>query len=220
MFFVCVERDSQVIYKNKIERNICRIGRSPFSDVFLDFPFISYEHLIIIEVLGNYFLIDKGLNNVFVNGHIISKNVPVILKEDKRIKIGDVIINILPSTIVERRDTLLLFENMQKGPLEKDIILISNSNEVISAFSDEEFDLERLMKNNNVSEILKNNVLRILKISKKKQVKFVILIKGSRYFNHIINRKGKRVFSGFDFIILIFILVILLLSLLFIHLFL
>ncbi len=191
MFTVVVEKDGQRILKEEIKGNICRIGRSPFSDIVLDFPFISYEHLVIAEVLGQFFVIDKSLNGVLIGSKRPGRNNPVLIRPDERLKTDGISIYPVRESGADESKTRILFDNMIGGLEVSEIILVGACGNVIRILSDDEFRTEGFLGRYRFEEKYKDDLLRVIQIEMKDKRIFAVILSKSRYYNYPVSEKKR-----------------------------
>ncbi|MBW4564733.1 MAG: FHA domain-containing protein [Mojavia pulchra JT2-VF2] len=73
----------------------CMVGRSPDSDLVLDSPDVSRIHGKFFVQSRNYYFCDLGSRNgSIINGKLVEKNIPVILKDKDVIRIGDYVLTV------------------------------------------------------------------------------------------------------------------------------
>ena len=75
-----------------IEKNHFLIGRSPSCDYCMDNDSISKEHIRISLIGGIYHITDLGsTNHTYLNGKVLSKQVPTIIRNGDRIAVSNLI---------------------------------------------------------------------------------------------------------------------------------
>lgn len=215
MFTVTLEKDSQIIAEKVIDKNICRIGNSPLSEIYLDSPFVSYEHLVIVEVFGSLFLIDKSLNGVYLDGKRIRKDRPVLIMEGTKVSTVGIDISISKCSERSCSRTIVLFDNLQKNTEIDNIILVLSNNGFIRPISDEEFFNGYIKKGYKIAEKHKDDLIRILRLESRGDVLFAVALYNSKYYESSLECKRKeKNFSFIGYFFLASIILLFLISLL------
>ncbi|MGB9600775.1 MAG: FHA domain-containing protein [Myxococcota bacterium] len=213
MFTVNLKRDEQIVASRDIRGYICKIGRSPVCNIVLDESYISSEHLVIIVIFGQIFLIDRSLNGVFVNEQKIKRNTPIFLKADDEVRLGPYSITIENFSDNLESRTVLYFENLRDGIDIQNIMVVSNSNGFLQTMTDAEFDLPYFQKKYLFEDFYRDELLRALLLKSRKDQIFLIFFSNSIYYNQDFSHgdnKGIR-FGVVDYIIFFLLAIIFLL---------
>lgn len=193
MFKVFLKDNDSTVASKDIRGFICKIGRSPLSDIIIEEPYISSEHLIIILVFGQIFLIDKSLNGVLVNERKIEKNVPVYVKCSDKISVGkySVIIENVNSDVESR--TLICFESILGGLDTQKVIRIENREGFVKSISDSSFDLSYFIKKYRFEDVYQDELLRIIQLRSKKDSLFLLFLSNSIYYKQNFSFNNKKI---------------------------
>lgn len=204
MLRIRIEKSQQVVEK-EIDACVCKIGRSPFADITLNDNFISYNHLVIVEILGHIFLFDKGLNRVLINGIPIEKHSPYYIKNGDEVRVGDYAMSIEDRGNSIDSKTLFLCENINAGIELKDIFEVCNrGDDYYFLYADNELDLVKCVKRANIEEINSNAFSRVIRVLKS-EVRFYVILNTSRFFSHTFSNnrnKPKKKLGILDWIII------------------
>jgi hypothetical protein len=206
MIRVKVQKNSKEIIEKECNSYICRIGRSPFADITLNDNFVSFNHIVIVEIYGYIFLFDRGLNRVLLNGIPLEKGIPYYVRIGDEIKLGEYVISIEFLNNINDSRTLFLYENVNRGIGLNDIFEICNQGQdYIKVYSDSELNLLKIMEDACVKEVGNNPFSRAILV-KKERVRFFIILNTSRYYSYTssksyIKSKRKR-FNVLDWVII------------------
>ncbi|MCB0414497.1 MAG: FHA domain-containing protein, partial [Bdellovibrionales bacterium] len=102
----------------KIEESDRIIGRSINSHIFVDDKSVSKAHSKIVLHNGEVAILDlESTNKTLINGHIIESLVPIILKNNDQIKMGNVIFKFLEKGNVESLSAAEAYDRGTKDAL-------------------------------------------------------------------------------------------------------
>ncbi|MCX7958001.1 MAG: FHA domain-containing protein [Deltaproteobacteria bacterium] len=189
MYNVSVEKDGEIIFSGTVSKNLCKIGRGPSSDIVLNVPYISCEHLEIAEVWGHFFAIDRSSNGVFIGSKRLKKNSPELINSGDRLKTGNIVFSISDSQESSQSKTLVVFENILSGCEINNIVIISGSEKVISNMSDGDFEREKIFIKGRISQQFSDDLLKIIKIEAKDSIRFAVILNSSRYYSYSFDRR-------------------------------
>jgi|GEM_PF-1854179 len=209
MYKITIFKNDTEILKREINSQICRIGRNPFSEIILDEPYISYEHLIIVELFGHFFAIDKSLNGILYNGKKLKRDFVQYIGTNPVLSISNYSIKLeKPEADYYPSKTMILFNNIKNGIELKDVILIENQDNIIRSLLDDDFEVKELSGLFFIAEIYKDDIKRIVSFESKHKNIYAIIFSHSRYYKYSFDKKNKKRYRlGWLDIIVTFILI-------------
>lgn len=193
MYQITIFKNDTEILKREIDSQICRIGRNPFSEIILDEPYISYEHLIIVELFGHFFAIDRSLNGILFNGKKLKRDFVQYLGTNPVLTISKYSIKLeKPEADYYPSKTMIIFDNVKNGIELKDVILIENQDNIIKNLLDDDFKVKELSGLFLITEIYKDDIKRIISFESKHKNIYAVFFSHSRYYKYSFSQKNKK----------------------------
>ncbi len=212
--------DGTNVIEKEISGEICKVGRSIYSDIIIKKPFVSNEHLIIINLFNQIFIIDKSVNGVFINGKRIESGVPIFVKSEDEVCISTNRLEIILIDNYLESKTSFYYNYLREGAKISDIIMIQNDdNNYLYYMSDGDFEENICPASIQCEEILKNGDIRILRCQHRRKIFMIVILSTSKYYNYCFkkienSRKQPVNFLNFIFVVVFLILFCLLLGML------